>query len=83
VLQPLHSSIPGSESLREAFGDGVALNMQNLMNSHDATRLASAVANPDGKKFGDWGHILTGARKAIIRIIMLESQRLHKFKNKS
>lgn len=50
--------------LREAFGEGVALNMQNLMNSHDATRLASAVANPDGKKFGDWGKYFGWSQKS-------------------
>jgi glycosidase len=43
------------KQLREAFGPGVALNMQNLVDSHDATRIGSAVANPDGKKMGDWG----------------------------
>ena len=50
--------------LREAFGNDVALNMQNLMNSHDATRLASAVANPDGKKFGDWGNYFNWSQKS-------------------
>ncbi|MEO7984389.1 MAG: alpha-amylase family glycosyl hydrolase, partial [Bacteroidota bacterium] len=39
------------KELREAFGPAVALSMQNLMDSHDATRIGSAVANPDGKKF--------------------------------
>lgn len=52
------------KELREAFGEGVALNMQNLMNSHDATRLASAVANPDGKKFGDWGQYFNWSQKS-------------------
>ncbi|MDB5249918.1 MAG: alpha-amylase [Segetibacter sp.] len=52
------------KELREAFGQGVALNMQNLMNSHDATRLASAVANPDGKKFGDWGAYFNWSQKS-------------------
>ena len=52
------------KELREAFGEGVALNMQNLMNSHDATRLASAVANPDGKKFGDWGEYFNWSQKS-------------------
>ncbi len=52
------------KELREAFGEGVALNMQNLMNSHDATRLASAVANPDGKKFGDWGQYFGWSQKS-------------------
>ncbi len=52
------------KELREAFGNDVALNMQNLMNSHDATRLASAVANPDGKKFGDWGNYFNWSQKS-------------------
>lgn len=52
------------KELREAFGEGVAFNMQNLMNSHDATRLASAVANPDGKKFGDWGAYFNWSQKS-------------------
>jgi cyclomaltodextrinase / maltogenic alpha-amylase / neopullulanase len=52
------------KELREAFGEGVALNMQNLMNSHDATRLASAVANPDGIKFGDWGKYFNWSQKS-------------------
>ena len=38
--------------------------MQNLMNSHDATRLASAVANADGKKFGDWGQYFNWSQKS-------------------
>ena len=52
------------KELREAFGEGVAYNMQNLMNSHDATRLASAVANPDGVKFGDWGKYFPWSQKS-------------------
>lgn len=52
------------KELREAFGRGVALNMQNLMNSHDATRLGSAVANPDGKKFGNWGEYFNWSQKS-------------------
>lgn len=52
------------KELREAFGNDVALNMQNLMNSHDATRIASAVANPDGKKFGDWGTYFNWSQKS-------------------
>ena len=52
------------KELREAFGEGVAFNMQNLMNSHDATRLASAVANPDGVKFGDWGKYFNWSQKS-------------------
>ncbi|RYZ18766.1 MAG: alpha-amylase, partial [Chitinophagaceae bacterium] len=52
------------KDLREAFGSGVALNMQNLMNSHDATRIASAVANPDGKRFGDWGPYFNWSQKS-------------------
>lgn len=52
------------KELREAFGTGVAYNMQNLMNSHDATRIGSAVANPDGKKFGDWGQYFGWSQKS-------------------
>ena len=52
------------KELREAFGNGVAFNMQNLMNSHDATRIGSAVANPDGKKFGDWGQYFNWSQKS-------------------
>jgi cyclomaltodextrinase len=52
------------KELREAFGEGVALNMQNLMDSHDATRLGSAVANPDGKKFGNWGQYFNWSQKS-------------------
>ena len=52
------------KELRDAFGNDVALNMQNLMNSHDATRLASAVANPDGKKFGEWGDYFNWSQKS-------------------
>ena len=52
------------KELREAFGNDVALNMQNLMNSHDATRIASAVANPNGKKFGDWGAYFNWSQKS-------------------
>lgn len=52
------------KELREAFGPDVALNMQNLMDSHDATRIGSAVANPDGKKFGDWGPYFNWSQKS-------------------
>lgn len=52
------------KELREAFGIDVALNMQNLMDSHDATRIGSAVANPDGKKFGDWGPYFNWSQKS-------------------
>ncbi|HEX8563276.1 MAG TPA: glycoside hydrolase family 13 protein [Flavobacterium sp.] len=52
------------KELRDAFGQGVALNMQNLMDSHDATRIASAVANPDGKKFGNWGEYFNWSQKS-------------------
>lgn len=52
------------KELREAFGSGVAFNMQNLMNSHDATRIGSAVANPDGKKFGNWGEYFNWSQKS-------------------
>jgi glycosidase len=54
----------GLKALREAFGTGVAFNMQNLMNSHDATRIGSAVANPDGRKFGDWGKYFSWSQKS-------------------
>jgi cyclomaltodextrinase len=50
--------------LREAFGEGVALNMQNLVDSHDATRIGSAVANPDGRKMGDWGPYFNWSQKS-------------------
>lgn len=52
------------KELREAFGEDVAFNMMNLMNSHDATRLASAVANPDGEKFGNWGKYFGWSQKS-------------------
>ncbi|MCW3113227.1 MAG: alpha-amylase [Segetibacter sp.] len=52
------------KELREAFGEGVAFNMQNLMDSHDATRIGSAVANPDGKRFGDWGQYFNWSQKS-------------------
>ncbi|MCC3151614.1 glycoside hydrolase family 13 protein [Hymenobacter sp. BT770] len=52
------------KQLREAFGPGVALNMQNLVDSHDATRIGSAVANPDGKKMGDWGPYFNWSQKS-------------------
>ncbi|WP_197464059.1 glycoside hydrolase family 13 protein [Rufibacter sp. DG15C] len=52
------------KELREAFGPGVALNMQNLMDSHDATRLGSAVANPDGERFGNWGKYFNWSQKS-------------------
>lgn len=52
------------KELRDAFGPGVALNMQNLVDSHDATRIGSAVANPDGKKFGDWGDYFNWSQKS-------------------
>jgi glycosidase len=52
------------KELREAFGSSVAFNMQNLMNSHDATRIASAVVNADGLKFGDWGKYFNWSQKS-------------------
>ncbi|MBF9239652.1 alpha-glucosidase C-terminal domain-containing protein [Hymenobacter sp. BT683] len=52
------------KELREAFGPGVALNMQNLVGSHDATRIGSAVANPDGKQMGDWGPYFNWSQKS-------------------
>ena len=52
------------KELREGFGEGVAMNMQNLVGSHDANRIGSAVANPDGKKFGDWGDYFNWSQKS-------------------
>jgi len=52
------------KELREAFGPAVAFSMQNLMDSHDATRIGSAVANPDGRKFGDWGKYFNWSQKS-------------------
>ena len=52
------------KELRDAFGEGVALNMQNLVDSHDATRIGSAVANPDGKRFVDWGGYFNWSQKS-------------------
>ncbi|MBC5863287.1 alpha-amylase [Flavobacterium sp. F339] len=52
------------KELRNAFGKGVAYNMQNLVGSHDATRIGSAVANPDGKKFSDWGPYFNWSQKS-------------------
>ena len=52
------------KELREGFGQGVAMNMQNLVGSHDATRIGSAVANPDGKKFSDWGDYFVWSQKS-------------------
>lgn len=52
------------KELREGFGEGVAMNMQNLVGSHDATRIGSAVVNPDGKKFGDWGDYFNWSQKS-------------------
>jgi glycosidase len=52
------------KALREGFCEGVAMNMQNLVDSHDATRIGSAVANPDGKKFSDWGGYFVWSQKS-------------------
>jgi cyclomaltodextrinase len=52
------------QQLREGFGPDVALNMQNLVDSHDATRIGSAVANPDGKKMNDWGQYFNWSQKS-------------------
>lgn len=52
------------KELREAFGPAVAYSMMNLMNSHDATRIGSAVANPDGRKFADWGRYFNWSQKS-------------------
>ncbi|MDO7874783.1 glycoside hydrolase family 13 protein [Hymenobacter sp. ASUV-10] len=51
------------KELREAFGEGVAFNMMNLVDSHDATRIASAVANPDGKQMVKWGDYFNWSQK--------------------
>lgn len=52
------------KELREGFGNGVAMNMQNLVGSHDATRIGSALANSDGKKFSDWGDYFVWSQKS-------------------
>ena len=52
------------KELRGAFGPAVALSMQNLMDSHDATRIGSAIVNADGKKFGDWGKYFGWSQKS-------------------
>lgn len=52
------------QKLREAFGPYVALSMQNLMDSHDATRIGSAVANPDGIPFSNWGKYFNWSQKS-------------------
>ena len=51
-------------ALREAFGPGVALNMMNLVDSHDATRIASAVANPDSPPMAEWGKYFNWSQKS-------------------
>jgi cyclomaltodextrinase len=50
--------------LRLGFGDGVAKNMQNLVDSHDTNRIGSALANTDGKRFGDWGEYFNWSQKS-------------------
>ncbi|PIQ20896.1 MAG: alpha-amylase [Cytophagales bacterium CG18_big_fil_WC_8_21_14_2_50_42_9] len=52
------------KELREAFGEGVAFNMQNLMDSHDANRIGSAIVNADGKQFGNWGEYFNWSQKS-------------------
>lgn len=52
------------KKLREGFGDGVAKNMQNLVDSHDTNRIGSALANTDGKRFGDWGDYFNWSQKS-------------------
>lgn len=52
------------KDLRLAFGEGVAHNMQNLVDSHDTNRIASALANADGKRFGDWGDYFNWSQKS-------------------
>ena len=50
--------------LRLGFGAGVAQNMQNLVDSHDSNRIGSAIANPDGKRLGDWGPYFNWSQKS-------------------
>jgi glycosidase len=38
--------------------------MQIVMDSHDATRIGSAVANPDGLTFGNWGKYFNWSQKS-------------------
>jgi cyclomaltodextrinase len=52
------------KELRLGFGDGVAKNMQNLVDSHDTNRIGSALANTDGKRFGDWGDYFNWSQKS-------------------
>jgi cyclomaltodextrinase len=52
------------KELRLGFGDGVAKNMQNLVDSHDTNRIGSALANADGKRFGDWGDYFNWSQKS-------------------
>ncbi len=52
------------KQLRLGFGDGVAQNMQNLVDSHDSNRIGSAIANPDGKRLGDWGPYFNWSQKS-------------------
>ncbi|MCB9100320.1 MAG: alpha-glucosidase C-terminal domain-containing protein [Anaerolineales bacterium] len=42
--------------LRQAFDEGVSYVQQNLMDSHDANRLASHIVNRDGERYRDWLH---------------------------
>jgi cyclomaltodextrinase / maltogenic alpha-amylase / neopullulanase len=52
------------KQLRMGFGDGVTRNMQNLVDSHDTNRIGSALANTDGKRFGDWGGYFNWSQKS-------------------
>jgi len=52
------------KQLRMAFGEGVAQNMQNLIDSHDTNRIGSALANPDGLRFSDWGKYFNWSQKS-------------------
>ena len=52
------------KDLRLGFGDDVAKNMQNLVDSHDTNRIGSALANADGKRFGDWGPYFNWSQKS-------------------
>jgi cyclomaltodextrinase len=52
------------KDLRIGFGEGVAQNMQNLVDSHDSNRIGSALANADGKRFFDWGNYFNWSQKS-------------------
>jgi cyclomaltodextrinase len=52
------------KELRIGFGEGVAQNMQNLVDSHDSNRIGSALANAGGKRFFDWGDYFNWSQKS-------------------